>query len=134
MTPSAESDRAAVVEAFDELDAAVDKVLGLSFEAMTDAEKVAPLNRMERNACRIRHAHHLEGWAADNGPTNIDKLTLACGPDNRLVEQGGWTTRNRNDGRTEWIPPPNLDTGQTRVNNYHHPEKYLVDDEDDEDP
>ena len=30
-------------------------------------------------------------------------------------------TRKRKDGRTEWIPPPNLDTGQARVNNYHHP-------------
>jgi hypothetical protein len=34
---------------------------------------------------------------------------------------------------TEWIPP-HLDTGQTRVNDYHHPEKYLVpEDEDDDD-
>jgi Domain of unknown function (DUF222) len=48
--------------------------------------------------------HHVDGWTADNGQTNITKLTLACGPDNRLVEQGGWTTRKRKDGRTEWIP------------------------------
>jgi len=74
--------------------------------------------------------HHIEDWAADNGPTN---LTLACGPDNRLVEDGRWSTRKRKDGRTEWIPPPQLDTGQSRVNDYHHPEKYLVD-RDDEDP
>jgi hypothetical protein len=77
--------------------------------------------------------HHVEGWATADGETNIDKLTLACGPDNRLVEEGGWTTRKRKDGRTEWIPPPHLDTGQSRVNDYHHPEKYLVDPED-EDP
>jgi hypothetical protein len=70
-------------------------------------------------------AHHVDGWAKDDGPTDITKLTLACGPDNRLVEQGGWTTRKREDGRTEWIPPPHLDSGQTRVNDYHHPEKYL---------
>jgi hypothetical protein len=75
--------------------------------------------------------HHVEGWVADNGETNITKLTLACGPDNRLVEQGGWTTRKRKDGRTEWIPPPHLDTGQSRVNNYHQPEKYLNPEEDD---
>ena len=75
-------------------------------------------------------AHHVEGWAADDGPTNIDKLTLACGPDNRLVEQG-WTTRKRKDGRTEWIPPPQLDTGQARVNDYHHPERYLLPEDDD---
>ena len=53
-------------------------------------------------------------------------------PDNRLAEHG-WTVRKRKDGRTEWIPPPHLDTGQTRVNNYHHPQKYLIDDEDDDD-
>ena len=37
--------------------------------------------------------HHVEGWVKDDGPTDIPKLTLACGPDNRLVEEGGWTTR-----------------------------------------
>ena len=56
---------------------------------------------------------------------------MACGPDNRAVEEQGWTTRKREDGHTEWIPPPNLDTGQARVNDYHHPEKYLRPEEDD---
>jgi hypothetical protein len=74
--------------------------------------------------------HHVEGWAA-GGETTITNSTLACGPDNRLVEEGGWTTRKRKDGRTEWIPPPHLDTGQTRVNDYHHPENYLRLDDDD---
>ena len=69
--------------------------------------------------------HHVDGWAAAKGETDINKLTLACGPDNRLIEESGWTTRKRKDGRTEWIPPPHLDTGQSRVNDYHHPEKYL---------
>jgi hypothetical protein len=76
--------------------------------------------------------HHVDGWAKDDGPTNINRLALACGPDNRLVEEGGWTTRKRKDGRTEWIPPEHLDTGQSRVNDYHHPEKYLMDPEDDD--
>jgi hypothetical protein len=74
--------------------------------------------------------HHVEGWAND-GPTDITSETLACGPDNRLVEEGGWTTRKRKDGRTEWIPPPHLDSGQSRVNDYHHPEKYLLPEDDD---
>jgi hypothetical protein len=79
--------------------------------------------------------HHVDGWVAADGETNITNTTLACGPDNRLVEEGGWTTRKRDDGRTEWIPPPHLDTGQSRVNDYHYPEKYLMpvgDDADDE--
>jgi hypothetical protein len=41
-------------------------------------------------------------------------------------------TRKRKDGRTEWIPPPHLDSGQSRVNDYHHPENYLLPEEDDE--
>jgi Domain of unknown function (DUF222) len=74
-------------------------------------------------------AHHRNGDWSQGGLTNIDDLTLACGTDNRRVKPGGWTTRTRKDGRTEWLPPPNLDTGQRRVNNYHHPERYLIPDE-----
>ena len=74
--------------------------------------------------------HHVDDWAEENGPTDIDNFTLACGPDNRLVEDGDWKTRKRKDGRIEWIPPPHLDSGQSRVNDYHHPEKYFVDPDD----
>lgn len=73
--------------------------------------------------------HHRSADWANGGLTNIDDETLACGPDNRRVKPGGWKTRKRKDGRTEWIPPPNLDTGQARVNNYHHPERYLIPDD-----
>ena len=66
------------------------------------------------------------------GSTDIDDLTLACGKDNRLVTESGWRTRKRKDGRTEWIPPPHLDSGQTRVNDYHHAERYLLPEDDDE--
>ena len=75
--------------------------------------------------------HHVNGWATDNGQTDITDLTLACGPCNRMIEQTGWSTTKRKDGRTEWIPPPHLDTGQTRVNDYHHPERYLAPEDDD---
>ena len=77
-------------------------------------------------------SHHATKDWANGGQTNIDDLTLACGPDNRLITDGGWTTRKRHDGTTEWIPPPRLDHGQPRTNAYHHPEKMLPDDEDDE--
>jgi Domain of unknown function (DUF222) len=49
--------------------------------------------------------HRRRDWAA-GGLTNIDDETLACGKDNRRVKPGGWSTRTRKDGRTEWIPPP----------------------------
>ena len=76
-------------------------------------------------------AHHDRGWTAGKAPTNINELSLACPADNKKNEKTGWTTRKRKDGRTEWLPPPNLDTGQTRVNNYHHPQRYLIPDEHD---
>jgi hypothetical protein len=74
--------------------------------------------------------HRTADWAA-GGLTSINDLTLACGPHNRRVTSGGLTTRTRKDGRTQWIPPPSLDRGQARVNNYHHPERYLIPDDDD---
>jgi Domain of unknown function (DUF222) len=73
--------------------------------------------------------HHVRGWA-NTRRTDIDDLTLACGPDNRLAEQG-WTTRTNAQGETEWIPPPHLDRGQLRTNPYHHPERFLRDTDDD---
>ncbi|SPM28654.1 HNH endonuclease signature motif containing protein [Mycobacterium terramassiliense] len=75
--------------------------------------------------------HHIRGWAATRR-TDIDDLALACGPDNRLAEQG-WTTRTNARGETEWIPPPHLDRGQPRTNTFHHPEKLLHPEDDDED-
>ena len=67
--------------------------------------------------------HHAAcDWAQD-GQTNIDDLGLACGPDNRMVGPGGWTTRINPANDVEWIPPPDLDTGQARINDYHRPER-----------
>jgi Domain of unknown function (DUF222) len=68
--------------------------------------------RLHRARVLVCQTHHVDGWDAED----IDKLTLACGPDNRLVEEGGWTTRKHKDGRTEWIPPPHQDSGQARIN------------------
>ncbi|CAN5522458.1 HNH endonuclease signature motif containing protein [soil metagenome] len=73
----------------------------------------------------LTEVHHAECDWGDDGLTNINDLTLACGPHNRLVKPGGWRTRKRKDGRTEWIPPPDLDTGRGRTNKYHHPEELL---------
>jgi hypothetical protein len=70
--------------------------------------------------------HHAELDWVDGGQTNITDECLACGPHNRMVKHGGWRTRKRKDGTTEWIPPPHLDTGQSRINGYHHPERYLM--------
>jgi hypothetical protein len=68
----------------------------------------------------LTEVHHVDEWAA-GGATNVDKLTLACKAHHRLIDKG-WKTRKLANGRTEWIPPPHLDTG-ARTNNYHHPER-----------
>jgi hypothetical protein len=69
-------------------------------------------------------AHHAATDWADGGNTDIDDLDLACGPHNRLVKRGGWTTRKRRDGTTEWLPPPNKPL-RGGTNTYHHPERLL---------
>jgi uncharacterized protein DUF222 len=77
--------------------------------------------------------HHTNPWATTH-TTDIKDLTLACGPNHKLAEQG-WTTRKNHHGDTEWIPPPHLDHGQPRTNTYHHPENLLrADDEKDDGP
>ena len=83
--------------------------------------------------CEVHHA--TKDWAK-GGQTDIDDLILSCGPDNRLVKDEGWITRKNDKGETEWIPPPELDTGQPRTNTYWHPEKMLPveDDKDEECP
>jgi hypothetical protein len=74
--------------------------------------------------------HHVDEWAATHC-TDVNKLTLACTPDHKLLENG-WITRKRANGDTEWIPPPHLDCGQPRTNGYHHPEKILAKEDEDE--
>jgi hypothetical protein len=68
--------------------------------------------------------HHVTDYAQCR-TTAMDDLTFACGPHHRSLDPSGWTTRKRANGDTEWIPPPHLDRGQPRTNNFHHPDKLL---------
>ncbi len=77
-------------------------------------------------------AHHLDPYAT-HPITDVNGMAFACGPNHDLAEQG-WTTRKNTHYHTEWIPPPHLDHGQPRINTFHHPEKLLRADEDDEVP
>jgi Domain of unknown function (DUF222) len=72
--------------------------------------------------CQVHHAS--QDWA-NGGNTNVDDLTLACGTDNRSVDDAGWQTTINTRGQCEWTPPPALDHGQTRINYYHRPEALL---------
>lgn len=70
--------------------------------------------------------HHVDEWA-EGGRTDVDRLTFACGQHHKLIKPGGWRTRKRRDGSTEWLPPPQLPLpGGT--NNFHHPERMIPDD------
>lgn len=69
------------------------------------------------------HAH------ARGGDTEPDNLAFGCGPDHKLHDEG-WTMRLNEQGIAEWIPPPHLGL-EPGINNFHHPERYLDDYEDD---
>ena len=74
--------------------------------------------------------HHVDGWIADDGETNIDELTLACGPDNRLVGEGGWTTGNAKTvapNGFHHVPRRRTESGQCLP----HPENHLRPEDDD---
>ena len=49
-------------------------------------------------------AHHATKDWAQGGNTNVDDMTLACGPDNRAVDDGGWQTTINSRGECEWTP------------------------------
>ena len=74
--------------------------------------------------------HHVTDYAKCR-TTDVNDLTFACGPNHKLLEKG-WTTRKNGNGDTEWIPPPHLDRGQPRINTFHHPEKLLRNEDDDD--
>jgi hypothetical protein len=67
------------------------------------------------------------------GTTDVNDLTFGRGGHHPLAEQG-WATTKRANGDTEWIPPPHLDFGQPRTSTFHHPEKLVRDNDEDEDP
>ena len=78
--------------------------------------------------CQVHHA--AKDWK-HGGNTDIDDLALACKRDNLHAENDGWATRKLPNGQTEWIPPPGVPLiGGT--NTYHHPERLLPRDEDDD--
>jgi hypothetical protein len=76
------------------------------------------------------NVHHAAQDWKNGGNTDIGDLTLACDPDNQLVETGGWATRKLPNGDTEWIPPPQLPMLRGGTNDYHHPERLLENDSD----
>jgi hypothetical protein len=87
-----------------------------------------------RPGCTVKgyycEVHHCTPYAQCHD-TDVNDLTLGCGADHPLADHG-WTTRKNHHGDTEWVPPPHLDHGQPRTNTFHHPEKLLRDDDEDD--
>ncbi len=75
--------------------------------------------------------HHVTDYSKCHS-TDINQLTFACGPHHRMLDPGGWATRKNTRGETEWKPPAHLERGQPRTNTYHHPEKLLHHEHDDD--
>lgn len=71
----------------------------------------------------LTEVHHCTDWA-QGGLTDIDDITFGCGQHHQLATTGGWRTRKRKNGTTEWIPPPQIPLPPA-VNDYHHPERLL---------
>ena len=81
--------------------------------------------RFYRKTCASRTKHQACTVAklASGPPTSTYAAAVNRRPGNPK------TCRQR---RCEWIPPPHLDHGQTRTNIFHHPEKILADEDDDD--
>lgn len=112
--------------------------LGRAQRCATGAQKLALFGRERGCTCPgcdaafyDTQAHHGHKDWKHGGQTNIDDLTLACGPANQMIEDTGWSTRRRPDGRFEWIDPT---TGRAHLNNLHHPERLFASREDDPPP
>jgi hypothetical protein len=57
--------------------------------------------------------HHIREWLRDDGPTDLDNLTLVCRYHHRHFASHGWSVRmNPTDHVPEWSPPPWLDPEQ----------------------
>ena len=66
-------------------------------------------------------AHHLgEGWTGGT-PTDVDDMTLACGPDNRMCTEFNLGHPPGRSRPRRVDPTPHLDHGQPKVNPLHHP-------------
>jgi hypothetical protein len=78
----------------------------------------------------LTEVHHITPYNR-GGETEPSSMTLACRPHHKLADEG-WTVRLNERGQTEWIPPPHLDRDGPKVDNFHHPERYFAEPEDDD--
>ena len=59
-------------------------------------------------------AHHIVPWA-NEGRTDINNLTLACGAHHHLIDKTDWFAVMLKDGRPAWIPPATIDPARRPI-------------------
>ena len=71
--------------------------------------------------------HHTKGWKNNATPTSTKKSSPARGTTGSLKKGGPSPSATAPPN----VPPPPADTGQTRINYRHHPERLLAEPGDD---
>lgn len=59
-------------------------------------------------------AHHIVPWA-NEGKTDVNNLTLACGSHHHLIDKSDWHTVMLKDGRPAWVPPASIDPARRPI-------------------
>ena len=59
-------------------------------------------------------AHHIVPWA-NEGRTDVNNLTLACGSHHHLIDDSDWHTVMLKDGRPAWVPPATIDPARRPI-------------------
>lgn len=59
-------------------------------------------------------AHHVVPWA-NEGRTDVNNLTLACGSHHHLIDDSDWHTVMLKDGRPAWVPPATIDPARRPI-------------------
>lgn len=59
-------------------------------------------------------AHHIVPWA-NEGKTDVNNLTLACGSHHHLIDDSDWHTVMLKDGRPAWVPPASIDPARRPI-------------------
>ena len=61
--------------------------------------------------------HHIQAWI-DDGPTNLDNLTLLCSYHHHNFANHGWNCQLDNNRLPTWTPPAWIDPTQTPITNH----------------
>lgn len=70
--------------------------------------------------------HHIVPWA-EEGRTDINNLTLACGAHHHLIDKSDWHAIMLTDGRPAWVPPASIDPARQPILHARFIAKQIID-------